>query len=94
MGPGVGVGFEMKELLLPKIGPGVGVGVAKLPIVVNMLPKNEPVNCTQMSLFRNKRFMLDKMTRRNTSKFAIFYIRNPNQKYENVFLIFIALGVG
>ena len=53
MGPGVGVGVEMKELLRPKIGPGpgggVGVGVAKLPIVVNMLPKNEPVNCAKIS---------------------------------------------
>ena len=54
MGPGVGVGVEMKELLLPKIGPGVGegVGVAKLPIVVNMLPKNEPVNCNKCLIIK------------------------------------------
>ena len=28
-------------------------------------------------LFRNKMFLLDEMTRRNTSKFAIYYIRKP-----------------
>ena len=32
----------------------------------------------QISLLRNKKFMLDEMTRRNASKFAIFYIyENP-----------------
>ena len=30
-----------------------------------------------LPLFRNKRFMLDKMTRRSASKFAAFYIRKP-----------------
>ena len=35
-----------------------------------------------VSLFRNKRFMLDEMTWQNASKFAIFYI------YENPKLIF------
>ena len=34
------------------------------------------------SLFRKKRFMLDEMTRRNASKFAIFYIyENPKLLY-------------
>ena len=35
--------------------------------------------CDDWSLFRNMRFMLDEMTQRNDSKFAIFYIgiRNP-----------------
>ena len=35
-----------------------------------------------MTLFRNKRFMLDEMTLQNASKFAIFYI------YENPKLLF------
>ena len=35
-----------------------------------------------MSLFRNERFMLDEMTGRNASKFAIFYI------YEDPKLLF------
>ena len=35
-----------------------------------------------ISLFRNKKFMLDEMTQRNTSKFDIFYT------YENPMLLF------
>ena len=35
-----------------------------------------------LTLFRNKRFMLDEMTQRNASKFVIFYI------YQNPMLLF------
>ena len=40
------------------------------------------VDRCDITLFRNKRFMLDEMTRWNASKFAIFYI------YENPKLLF------
>ena len=44
--------------------------------------KNTLTSLVSYSLFRNKRFMLDEMTWRNASKFAIFHI------YENPKLLF------
>ena len=41
-----------------------------------------PAIVSQPILIRNKRFLLDEMTRQNASKFAIFYI------YENPKLLF------
>ena len=45
--------------------------------MICMIVKGTMAQATD-ALFRNKWFMLDEMTRRNASKFAIFYIhKNP-----------------
>ena len=46
--------------------------------VTTLIMHSKAKNRKQCTLFRNKRFMLDKMTQRNASKFAIFfYYENP-----------------
>ena len=68
-------------------GPRHG-SCAKNPMLFVVIHRHSAVKLEKLcrndkyALFRNKRFMLDEMTQRNASKFAIFY------EYENPKMLF------
>ena len=83
-------GWRMKKWIV-RIGLSMFLGVCHTNRL-NIITKYAfwlPIYATwvlispQRSLFRNKRLLLDEMTQRNASKFAIFYI------YENLKLLFL-----
>ena len=67
--------FESK--CLPSVSTSIWKLIQKVQIVIFREPKIICIFSIQIALFRNKRFMIDKMFQRNASKYAIFL------EYEN-----------